>query len=287
MKIAEILAQKGNGVSLEFFPPKTAGGREGFMKAVHELRKYDPLFVSVTCSPGSITHERTVNAMTWLRQETDLTVMPHFTCIGATQASIDAVLREYIRLGIDNILALRGDLPRDIPGFDPAKGEFTHAKDLVTFAEKYHAFSIAVAVYPEGHQESPSLEKDIEYTMMKVDAGADFAITQMFFDNNYFYTYREKALKAGITIPILPGIMPVTDCKKIEEFADFCNATLPDALRKEMCPFRDKPEEMRKIGIAYTVKQCEDLKKNGVNYLHFYTMNRSEVVREVLGALGK
>ena len=287
MKIKEILAQKGGGVSFEFFPPKTVDGREGFMKAVHELGRHDPLFVSVTCSPGSITHERTVNAMTWIRQETSLTPMPHLTCIGATRASIDGVLREYIRLGIENILALRGDRPRDIPGFDPSKGEFVHARDLVTFAGTYQAFSIAVAVYPESHAESPSLDKDIEYTRMKVDAGADFAISQMFFDNKYFYAYREKAQKAGITIPILPGIMPITDCKKIEEFANFCSATIPDALRKKMQAIGDKPEEMKKVGIEYGIHQCEDLRKNGVKYLHFYTMNRPWIVGEILGALDK
>jgi methylenetetrahydrofolate reductase (NADPH) len=287
MKIAEILAQKEKGISLEFFPPKTVEGREGFMRTVYELRSHDPLFVSVTCSPGSITHERTVNAMTWIRQETDLTAMPHLTCIGATRASIDAVLKQYLRLGIENVLALRGDRPRDVPDFDPSKGDFTHAKDLVTFAVKYHAFSIAVAVYPESHAESPSLEKDIEFTRMKVDAGADFAISQMFFDNTYFYEYREKAQKAGITIPILPGIMPATDCRKIEEFANFCNATIPDRVRKKMQAVQDKPEEMKKIGIEYAIQQCQDLREHGVKFLHFYTMNRAGVVSEVLRALGK
>ena len=287
MKIKEILAQKKSGVSLEFFPPKTAAGREGFMKTVHELKRYDPLFVSVTCSPGSSTHERTVNAMTWIRQETDLTAMAHLTCIGASRASIDAVLGEYIRIGIENILALRGDPPRDVPDFDPSRGEFTHARDLVTLAVKYNAFSIAVAVYPESHGESPSLEKDIEFTKMKVDAGADFAISQMFFDNKYFYEYREKAVKAGITIPVLPGMMPATDCRKIEEFANFCNATIPDAVRKKMQAVQDKPDEMRKIGIGFAIQQCEDLREQGVKFLHFYTMNRPAVVAEILKALGK
>jgi len=287
MRIREILEQKNGGVSFEFFPPKTAGGKEVFMKIVHELRGHDPLFVSVTCSPGSTTHERTGNALSWIRQETGLSVMAHLTCIGATEASLDRVLRDYMRNGFDNILALRGDPPQDITDIDPSKGEFAYAKDLVAFAKKYNAFSLAVAVYPEGHQESPGLEKDIEYTRMKVDAGADFAIAQMFFDNRYFYDFMDRAQKAGITIPILPGIMPVTDCKKIEEFANFCNATIPDALRKKMYPVLDKPEDMRKIGIEHAVKQCEDLREKGVKYLHFYTMNKSGVVSEILKAIGK
>ena len=287
MKIKEILAQKGKGISLEFFPPKTVAGREGFMKTVHELRKYDPLFVSVTCSPGSITHERTVNAISWITQETDLTPMPHLTCIGATRADMDRILRDYIRGGIENILALRGDPPKDIPEFDSAKGDFLYAKDLVAFAKKYNAFSLAVAVYPEGHAEAQNLLKDIEYTRMKVDAGADFAIAQMFFDNTYFYAYQEKARKAGITIPILPGIMPVTDCRKIEEFANFCNVTIPDAVRQKMYPVLDKPDEMKKIGIECAVKQCEDLREKRVQYLHLYTMNKTGVVSRILDAIGK
>ncbi len=285
VKIRDILAQRGKGVSLEFFPPKTPAGREAFMKHVHELKGYDPLFVSVTCSPGSVTHERTVHAISWIREETTLSPMPHLTCINATEADIDRVLRVYISKGVENVLALRGDPPRDAPGIASAKGDFTNARDLVLFAQKYHVFSLGVAVYPEGHQESLSLEQDIEYTRMKVDAGADFAIAQMFFDNSYFYAYREKARKAGITIPILPGIMPVTDCRKIEEFANFCSVTIPDALRKKMHPFLDKPEEMAKLGVEYSVKQCEDLRKNGVTFLHFYTMNKPAIISWILEAL--
>ena len=287
MKIRDILAQREEGVSFEFFPPKTAVGREGFMKTIHELAGYGPLFISVTCSPGSITHERTVNAITWIRQETELTVMPHLTCIAATQSSIDAVLSNYIQLGIENILALRGDPPRDVSDVSRGNGAFSHAMDLVVFVKKFNALSIAVAVYPEGHSESPDLEKDIEFTKMKVDAGADFALTQMFFDNAYFYAYLDKARKTGITIPILPGIMPVTDCRKVEEFAAFCKATIPEQLRKKMHPYLDRPEEMRKIGIEHAVNQCDDLRANGVKYLHFYTMNRAGVVSSILNSLKK
>jgi methylenetetrahydrofolate reductase (NADPH) len=286
MKIRDILAREQKSVSFEFFPPKTAEGREGFMKVVHELRKFEPLYVSVTYGAGGTTQERTFNTLKWIQQETDLTVMSHLTCIGATRASMDGLLKDYISSGIDNILALRGDPPRNVPGFDPTRGEFAYAKDLVAFVREYNAFSIAVAVYPEGHQDSPNLEKDIEYTKMKVDAGADFGITQMFFDNRYFFDFMGRALKAGITIPILPGIMPITDCRKIEEFADFCNATVPDGVKRLMYPVLDKPADMRKIGIGYAVRQCEELMSNGVKYLHFYTMNNAETVTEIINGLG-
>jgi methylenetetrahydrofolate reductase (NADPH) len=287
MKISDIFKQKEKGISFEFFPPKSADGRAGLMKVVHDLGKYDPLYVSVTYGAGGTTQDRTFNTLKWIREETKLNVMSHLTCIGATRKTMENLLMDYISNGIDNVLALRGDPPKNVPDFDPAKGEFKYAKDLVEFVKRYNYFSIAVAVYPEGHFQSPSIEKDMEYTKMKVDAGADFGITQMFFDNKYYYDFMDRALKLGIKIPILPGIMPITDCRKIEEFANFCNATIPKEIRQKMEPVLDKPGEMRKIGIEYAIKQCEDLIKNGVKYLHFYTMNKSETVGEIIEGMGK
>ncbi len=287
MKIREILKKRGKGISFEFFPPKSAEGKEGFMKVVNKLKQYDPLYVSVTYGAGGTTQDRTGNTLKWIKQETDLTVMSHLTCIGATKPAMDNLLDDYKANSIDNILALRGDPPKNVPDFDPAKGEFKYARELVEFVKKYNYFSIAVAVYPEGHQESPSIEKDMEYTKQKIDAGADFGITQMFFDNRYYYDFMDRAQKIGITIPILPGIMPITDCKKIMEFASFCNATVPGDIQKKMEPVLDKPDEMRKIGIEYAIRQCEDLLKNGVKYLHFYTMNKSETASEIIDALPK
>jgi methylenetetrahydrofolate reductase (NADPH) len=220
------------------------------------------------------------------KQETDLTVMSHLTCIGATKASMDSLLKEYQDRGVDNILALRGDPPRNAPGFDLTLGEFKYARDLVEFIRKYGTFSIAVAIYPEGHGQSPSIEKDMEYTKQKIDAGADFGITQMFFDNRYYYECIDRAAKLGITVPILPGIMPIIDCRKIREFADFCNTTVPKDILDRMEPVIDMPEEMRKLGVEFAVRQCEDLIKHGVNKFHFYTMNRSDSVKEILMSLG-
>jgi methylenetetrahydrofolate reductase (NADPH) len=285
MKISNVLKQRETGVSFEFFPPKSPEAREGFVKVVRELSRYDPLYVSVTYGAGGSTQERTGNALKWIKQETELTVMSHLTCIGSTRESLDRILNEYAAEGIDNILALRGDPPRNLPDFDASKGEFRFARDLVEFVRSYGFFSVAVAVYPEGHFESPNIEQDMEYTKMKIDAGADFGITQMFFDNRYYYDFMDRAMQIGIDIPILPGIMPVTDCRKIEDFANFCNATMPKELRREMEPFFDQPGEMRKIGIEYAVRQCEDLVKNGVRYLHLYTMNRSDAARAIIDAL--
>jgi methylenetetrahydrofolate reductase (NADH) len=286
MNISDKFKQRGRGISLEFFPPKSSEGKDAFMKVVNELKAFDPLYVSVTYGAGGTTQDRTLNTLKWFIKETDLTVMSHLTCIGATKMSMSALLKEYQDSGIDNILALRGDPPMNRPDFDPTLGEFKYARNLVDFVKKYDYFSIAVAVYPEGHAQSPNIEKDMEYTKQKIDAGADFGITQMFFDNHHYYDFLDRAAKLGITIPILPGIMPIVDCKKIAQFAEVCNASVPKEILDRMEPVMDMPEEMRKLGVEYAVKQCEDLIKNGVNYLHFYTMNRSDSVSEILKALG-
>ncbi len=285
MLIREVLKKNEMGISLEFFPPKSPSQRKDFMAVVKELSTFNPLYISVTYGAGGTTHERTITTLQWIKEETDLTVMSHLTCIGATRSSMDELLRRYISMGVDNILALRGDPPRNVPDFDPSKGEFRYARDLVRFIKGYNYFSIAVAVYPEGHQESPNLEKDIEYTRQKIDEGADFAITQMFFDNRYFYEFMERALKAGITIPIIPGIMPIGDIKKISEFASYCKATIPEKIRKRFGGIEDNPDEMKKAGIDIAVEQSLELFDNGVRFFHFYTLNRSEMVSSILKVL--
>jgi len=285
MLIREVLKKNEKGISLEFFPPKSPSQRKDFMAVVKELSTFNPLYISVTYGAGGTTQERTITTLQWIKEETDLTVMSHLTCIGATRSSMDELLRRYISMGVDNILALRGDPPRNVPDFDPSKGEFRYARDLVRFIKGYNYFSIAVAVYPEGHQESPNLEKDIEYTRQKIDEGADFAITQMFFDNRYFYEFMERALKAGITIPIIPGIMPIGDIKKISEFASYCKATIPEKIRKRFGGIEDNPDEMKKAGIDIAIEQCLELFDNGVRFFHFYTLNRAEMVGSILKVL--
>lgn len=285
MRIDDVLNRNEQGFSFEFFPPKSEAAMEPFMTMVKELERFNPLYCSVTYGAGGTTHERTRDTLFALQRETGLTLMSHLTCIGATKELLNGLLRDYIENGIENILALRGDPPQGGENFDPLKGEFRYAKDLVEFVKTYNAFSISVAVYPEVHQESPSIEADMEYTKRKIDAGADFGITQMFFDNQYYYAFRDRAIKKGISIPILPGIMPITDMNKIMKFAAFCKANIPLRIRERMEGVLDNPEEMEKIGIEIAISQCEDLLDNGVDYLHFYTMNKARVVGSILDAL--
>ncbi len=285
MKISEILKKKDRGISFEFFPPKTEEGKRDLLTIVKDLSRYGPLYSSITYGAGGTTQDRTKDVLYMLKKEIDLTLMSHLTCIGATTESMDILLKDYKEHGIDNILALRGDPPPDAPDFDPTKGEFSYAIDLVKFIKKYGCFSISVAVYPEMHQEATSADSDLEYTRQKIDAGADFAITQMFFDNRYYFEFLERARKKGITIPVFPGIMPITDLNKIRKFASFCRATIPSSVEDRMSGVLDKPEEMQKIGTELAIKQCEELLDNGVSYLHFYTMNRSDVVSNIIEAL--
>ena len=286
MKIKDILKTHKQGIALEFFPPKNIDGKSAFLSVVDELKSFDPLYVSMTYGAGGTTQERTLNALRWLREGSSLPLMSHLTGIGATRDSIGAIVDELESLGIDNILALRGDPPKNSPDLDAAKGEFPFARDLVEFLGKTGFFSLGVAVYPEGHPQSPSLAKDLDYTKRKIDAGADFAITQMFFENDHYYRFLERARKAGIRVPIIPGIMPILDCKRIKEFANVCSATIPQEILDRIEPVMDMPEEVRKLGVEFAVKQVDDLHRHGVNYIHFYTMNRADSVIDILSALG-
>jgi methylenetetrahydrofolate reductase (NADPH) len=211
--------------------------------------------------------------------------MPHLTCVEQSQQDLDNILKDYKRNGVENVLALRGDPPRGTKEFIPHPEGFCYASDLVRLVVTVGGYSIGVAVYPEGHIEAPDLETDMHYTKQKIDAGADFAITQMFFDNRFYYHFMERAERAGITIPIIPGIMPITDIERIKQFGQMTGATLPKSIAGPM-EKAASPEEALKLGVEFATKQCEDLRQNGVKYFHFYTMNHSRAVTEIVNNLG-
>lgn len=280
MKIKDIIEKQGQSISFEFFPPKTKDAESRLIDTVRKLEMLNPSFVSVTYGAGGGTRKTTRSVIERILRETSLAVMPHLTCIGQSEEELKEILRDYQALGVKSILALRGDLPRGTDGFSHG-GAPCHASDLVQLAASFNAFSIGVAVYPESHVEASSRESDLFYTKQKIEAGADFAITQMFFDNRLFYDYLERADKVGIHVPIIPGIMPITDIDKIRQFCHSCGATLPSSLIGRM-ESAASPEEMVKIGVDFATEQCVDLWQNGVRFMHFYTLNRAEIVEEVL-----
>ena len=283
MKISELLRQVNRSISFEFFPPKTKEGEEALFKTIKELEHINPTFVSVTYGAGGSTRDRTRNIVKKIHKRTSLTVMAHLTCISHTKKEILEILQDYRNISIQNILALRGDIPVNVENFNIPEDGCKFANELVELirTEFNDWFSIGVAAYPEGHPESPNLERDVYYFKKKVEAGADFAITQMFFDNRYFYDYLELCEKEGIDIPIIPGIMPITNFKQIRKFALMCGATIPEPLVRKLEKVQDKNEEVEKIGIEFAVKQCEDLLENGVKGLHFYTLNKLKATIEI------
>jgi methylenetetrahydrofolate reductase (NADPH) len=282
MKIGELIKEHGSSLSFEFFPPKDEAGEAKLFQAVAQLKPFKPTFVSVTYGAGGGTLKNTRHIVLRLKRETPLTAMPHLTCVDQDKEQLSRILSDYKEHGIDNVLALRGDPPKGAKEFVAPKNGFCYAIDLVKLAVSIGGYSIGVAVYPEGHIEAPSLEMDMHYTKQKIDAGADFAITQMFFDNRFFYDFLERAEKAGIAIPILAGILPITDFEKIMKFSQKSGATMPKNIAQRFKAAGASPEEAEKIAIEVATEQCADLLANGVKYFHFYTLNQSQAVTAVV-----
>jgi methylenetetrahydrofolate reductase (NADPH) len=287
LKISDKLKKGGFSVSFEFFPPKTQEGEIQLFETIKSLERLNPTFVSVTYGAGGSTRDRTRRIVLRISRETELTVMAHLTCIAHTEEELTQILSDYRENGIRNILALRGDVPHDNPNFRPPEGSCKYAVDLVKLIRNRFGdfFSLCVASYPEGHPESPNLEWEVKHFKLKVDAGADFSITQMFFDNSYYYRFIEMCQKWKIDIPIIPGIMPITNFKQIKKFASMCGATIPQRLIEKMEPVAERREEVEKIGIEFAIEQCTDLIDNGAPGLHFYTLNKSKATLEIYRAL--
>jgi len=285
MRISQILKERPRGFSFEFFPHRTPKGREQLAASVKTLEKYAPLYMSMTYGAGGSSQDRTREAVYMLMAEKDFTIMPHLTCIGATKKSIAALLDEYRGRGIENIMALRGDPPQNDPSFDLSRGEFKYAGDLMEFIRERGGFCLGGAVYPETHLESRSLEDELKFTRLKQDSGAGFLVTQMFFDNRFYYEFIARCRKAKLTVPILPGILPVTDLNKLKTFTANCRVSIPSGLEKKMAPYLGRPQEMEKIGLQYTIEQCRDLRKNGVQILHFFTLNKGDIVAKIIDSL--
>jgi methylenetetrahydrofolate reductase (NADPH) len=286
MRIGQFIAEKGKSLSFEFFPPKDRAAEDQLLKNIAKFEALNPTFVSVTYGAGGGTLKNTRHVVLRILQETSLVPMPHLTCVDQNKDELKAILEDYLKHGIENVLALRGDPPKGAESFTSPKDGFCYARDLVQLAVSLSGFSIGVAVYPEGHCESPNLEMDMYYTKQKIDAGADFAITQMFFDNSYFYDFLERVAKANIKIPIIPGIMTITDINRIKKFSQMCSATLPEHVIQRFEKVGSVAGDAKKIGVEVATEQCADLMKHGVRYFHFYTLNQSDAVLQIVSNLG-
>lgn len=285
MRIGQFIKTKGESLSFEFFPPKSELGEQQLFKTIDKLKSLNPTFVSITYGAAGGTFKNTRHIIRRIQQETSLVAMPHLTCVDQNRNELKAILKDYASFGIENVLALRGDPPVGTEKFNPLRGGFCYAKDLVKLVASLSAFSIGVAVYPEGHIESPNLEMDMYYTKQKIDAGANFAITQMFFDNRYFYDFLERIEKANIKIPIIPGIMVISDLDKINKFSQRCGATLPDNIMQRFEKISSMATEVRKVGVEIANEQCDDLLTHGIRYFHFYTLNQSDAVYQIVSNL--
>uniref|UniRef100_A0A7C5PQW2 Methylenetetrahydrofolate reductase n=1 Tax=Thermodesulfobium narugense TaxID=184064 RepID=A0A7C5PQW2_9BACT len=281
LRIKERYKSEKTGFSLEFFPPKEVEQEKKFKETIKKYVDLKPLYASITYGAGGTTQDKTFEIVEFINSLDVFAVMPHLTCIGATKSSINSLIKKYDELKVFNILALRGDPPKNVENFDISKGEFKHAIDLVKYVREYFDhFSIGVAFYPEGHSQARSFEEDFEHCIEKFKI-ADFAISQMFFDNAYFLRYRDLVIKRGVDITLVPGIIPIGNFERIKEFARFCKVTIPTKLEDIMSKVSSS-EDMKKAGIDWAIKQCSELIKEGVMFFHFYTLNQFELCSEVI-----
>ena len=284
MKIRDILHQKRT-VSCEFFPPREEDGIPAVFRAIDRVGAYNPDFISVTYGAGGSTRAFTERITMQVKQQTDLEVMAHLTCVAQTRDEVHDVLDRLDQAGVENVIALRGDPPRGQENFVPAEGGFGHATELIDHIRANFDFGLAAACYPEGHTESPDLDSDIHYAREKVDKGADFLITQLFYDNRYFFEFMERAHQAGINVPVIPGVLPILNTAQIRRFTSLCGATIPPDLDAKLDQFAEDDNAVRDLGVEYASRQVEELWENGVPGVHFYVLNRSYSVSRILANL--
>ena len=281
MKIRDILRAR-RSLSFEFYPPKTAEGVPPLFRAIDRLNVFKPDFVSVTYGAGGTTRNLTEDIVVKIKTDANVLPMAHVTCVGQTRDEIYEVLSRLAAADIENVIALRGDPPRGESAFVPIQGGFAHSTDLIEYVGRHFNFGMAAACYPEGHTESPDLHSDLSYTKQKLQAGADFLITQLFYDNRYFFNFLEMSRKVGIDVPILAGILPILSTTQIRRFTALCGATIPLALDRQLEKFVDDDDAVRELGIEYATTQVKELWDNGVDGVHFYALNRSHSISKIL-----
>lgn len=282
MKITDLFAKKKPTVSFEVFPPNEIYSLDEVFSVIDELALLKPDFISVTYGAGGASRGRTVEIASKIKNKNKIEALAHLTCIGAEKSEIQNILNELKKHNIENILALRGDLPKDNTA--AKKGDFSHASDLVKYLKENENFSVGGAFYPEGHQDTNDL-LDLFNLKLKVDSGTDFLISQIFFDNEQFYQFRDKLKKLNINIPVIAGIMPVTNAKQIRKITSLCGCTIPEKLKKILDRYEDNPKALKEAGIAYATEQIIDLMTSDIDGIHIYTMNKTETAKKIMNSI--
>ena len=288
MKIIDKLSRENPAFSFEFFPPKDEAGVAQLFDTVRDLKPYAPTYVSVTWGAGGSTRRLTIDLVRRIQQEAGIDAMAHLTCVGATRDDITDVLAQIRSAGIENVLPLRGDPPRGEKTFTRTEGGFAYASELVAFTRTHDAaFCLAGACYPETHSEAKDAVSDLAYLKHKVDAGVDFLITQLFFDNADYFSFIERARRIGIDKKVIAGIWPITNLAQIKRITSMCGAKIPQSLVDDLERTKGDPEAVRAVGVAHAIRQCRELLDRGAPGIHFYTLNRSRATVEILEALKK
>lgn len=272
-------------LSFEVFPPKKDGDFTSAFSILDELGQLNPDFISVTYGAGGSKSKKTVEIASYIQNELKIPALAHLTCVGCKQDALMEVLNDLKAHNVNHVLALRGDRPKDMTDEQFESRDFAYASDMVRFVKQNTDFHVAGACYPEKHFECFSMESDLNHLKEKQDAGCDFLITQLFFDNDYFYSFREKAAKKGINIPISAGIMPITSVKQIGTTVSLSGSSVPKAMADMIAKYSDSTEDMYKAGIDYAIRQILDLKQNNVDGIHIYTMNKPKTAAEIVAAI--
>ncbi|GAC1306813.1 MAG: methylenetetrahydrofolate reductase [NAD(P)H] [Vulcanimicrobiaceae bacterium] len=285
MKIGDLLEHRRPCISFEFYPPKTDEGVETLMRTVRSLRILNPGFVSVTYGAGGSSRARTLEVVKRIKAELEIEPLAHLTCVGSTREEMRALLRELAAGGVENIMALRGDPPQGEARFTAAVGGFRYASELIEMLAREFDFGIGAGAYPEVHPEAVDADDDVRVAVAKVAAGASFLVTQFFFENGAYFDYVERLRDAGITVPIVPGIMPITNYAGVSRMLAMNGGRMPQRLLAELEARVDEPDAVAELGVAFTALQCRELLVGGAPGLHFYTLNRSTATRAVVSAL--
>jgi methylenetetrahydrofolate reductase (NADPH) len=285
VRITEILKIKRPMFSLEFFPPKTEEGMSELLDTLREAKRLQPGFISVTYGAGGATRDKTIQIVKRAKREIGLESVAHLTCVGHSKQETKEILDEISSAGIESVVALRGDPPKGEARFVPDPDGFRYASELTAFIRHSYSLCVAVAGYPEGHIESPNKETDWKYLQKKVAAGADLIITNLFFNNEYFFDFERRMREMGVKVPIIPGIMPITNYNQILRFTRICGATIPHELVKTLESVQNDLVAIQRCGVEHAIEQCEGLLDHGVPGIHFYTLNKSKATSEIIRSL--